>query len=714
MAMAADNLLDQLTRLKERRAAMPAVRRPPARKKAKEYRPKAMTWMGIDGEGWDVDQHGRQCYKLMAAATDTGFKATLIADDTRLSTLEIFDWLSRLDGQYRQWCKKMPDVTYHPIRLCGYGFGYDYAHFLIDVADEDIQLIKDIYASQDFQSPMVRWPVEPGPGWAQYGIKRTAGKLSVHVYGPVPGGAYTRRLRGFTVWDVIKFFQSSFLVAAKKYMTAEELKLIEAGKERRNDDEHDIDLECSYSLAECRVLARLMTQFASDLGDIGLQPKFWFGPGTLAAMAMEKFNVRDCFVTDSELDPRLVRSARIAYIGGRFETTGHGRLRQLMQYDINSAYPYAVSKLPCLAHSTWEHFEGGVIDNPYALYKIKWSSHGDLKGGWGPWPMRNNINKTNLEQVLPTWSWSGESWVWGCEALAGLRLLEHSPKARVTVLESWVPTTRCDDEPFSWIGEWYRERQRLKAAGDPRQMGYKLILNSMYGKLAQSVGSGTWRSFLWAGWITAHARSQLLDAICESPESVVMVATDAVYSVDPLHLECGDGLGEWEVDYLSNVLIIQSGFHTSMHMTDAMERESSPKTRGMPQRYIDWSKFQDMWDQVLRGTVDWKDASVMIDTNPETGEKIKIHIGIGLAQQWGMPEKLGMWLDWPHEIKFRTDKRPELWKAPVHLFKPDWIYTRPVSLRGDASASYRPSTDQGDSRLLVFDQPNSHEWGVTE
>src|SRR5438093_6285484 len=80
------------------RAAINSRRR--ARKRAQmENRP----WIFVDGEGWGEDALGRQCYRLMTAATDDGFEDTLVAQDERLATSEALEWLCWLVPHYRQW-----------------------------------------------------------------------------------------------------------------------------------------------------------------------------------------------------------------------------------------------------------------------------------------------------------------------------------------------------------------------------------------------------------------------------------------------------------------------------------------------------------------------------------------------------------------------------------------------------------------------------------
>ncbi len=106
-------------------------------------------WIFVDGEGWGEDALGRQCYRLMTAATDSGFEDSLVAQGERLETAEILDWLCWLVPHYRAWCKRQKRDYIKP-QLAGFGLGYDYAHFLLDL---DLGQLEAIFHNQDHEAP---------------------------------------------------------------------------------------------------------------------------------------------------------------------------------------------------------------------------------------------------------------------------------------------------------------------------------------------------------------------------------------------------------------------------------------------------------------------------------------------------------------------------------------------------------------------------------
>ena len=138
------------------------------------------------------------------------------------------------------------------------------------------------------------------------------------------------------------------------------------------------------------------------------------------------------------------------------------------------------------------------------------------------------------------------------------------------------------ERPFSFVQHMYDERQRLKAAGSGANVGLKLGLNSLYGKMAQQVGWTDERlppfhQLEWAGYVTSHCRATLMRAIVRDTDAVIAFATDAVFTTRPLtHLPIGTGLGEWEQIEFTKLSMLQSGIYSGITTTGSISR-----TRGI-------------------------------------------------------------------------------------------------------------------------------------
>ena len=135
------------------------------------------------------------------------------------------------------------------------------------------------------------------------------------------------------------------------------------------------------------------------------------------------------------------------------------------------------------------------------------------------------------------------------------------------------------ERPFEFIRDRFLERRRIQEqserAGkyDIREKAIKLALNSIYGKLAQSVGTQgkvpPLANPYYAAATTAYCRRRLVEAALIDPHSIVFFATDCVVSTRELHglarvRRKGDvvNLGDWEYCEADGGLFVLSGVYT--------------------------------------------------------------------------------------------------------------------------------------------------------
>jgi hypothetical protein len=128
----------------------------------------------------------------------------------------------------------------------------------------------------------------------------------------------------------------------------------------------------------------------------------------------------------------------------------------------------------------------------------------------------------------------------------------EGPEVRVTEAMFFVPAT--DEKPFAFVQELFDLRASIVAENedDVRGVILKLALNSIYGKLAQSVGRKghppAFASRWMAAAITAGTRRKLIEAALTAPHSVVCFATDGIVTTKPLDVFVPPTktLGHWE------------------------------------------------------------------------------------------------------------------------------------------------------------------------
>ncbi len=96
------------------------------------------------------------------------------------------------------------------------------------------------------------------------------------------------------------------------------------------------------------------------------------------------------------------------------------------------------------------------------------------------------------------------------------------------VVDGIIPTSEKKSEEYIGL---YAERQRLKKKGDKANLGYKILLNASYGKLAES--RGRWFNLACASAITGYCRAHLIKTVFFARKNNVKILysdTDSIYT----------------------------------------------------------------------------------------------------------------------------------------------------------------------------------------
>jgi hypothetical protein len=409
---------------------------------------------------------------------------------------------------------------------------------------------------------------------------------------------------------MLGFFQCSFVKAIKDWNigTEEERNVIAENKARRDEFSRLTTRIIKYCKLECRYLVMLMTEFREVCTSAGILPQQWRGAGWLAAALLKKHGVPKRPLTDREAaalaerepsknpkpreprrpkrDPKFEIAASAAFCGNRAEVSALGFIPgPIYQYDKRSAHPAAMLHLPCPLHTQWEHRPRASRLPGDGIYLAKVGfSHPD-----GPWCGLSFRKKGGL-----FWPLQGTTSSWSPEIGAAQRHLH----VEIILRDLWVAHRECDCRPFEWVKDVYGERCRI--GSDTRGYPVKIALASLYGKSAQRCGRGPYHDVVSAGLITSMTRASLLEALGQKPHSVVMLATDAVFSRERLSLDIGEGLGQWEEKVWPDLFIAQSGVYWSPSDLNLLV-----KSRGAPRSIIGGAahRFREVfaeWLDVLR------------------------------------------------------------------------------------------------------------------
>ena len=423
----------------------------------------------------------------------------------------------------------------------------------------------------------------------------------------------------------------------------------------------------AYCKLECRYLAMLMTEIREVCATAGILPKQWSGAGWLASALLGKHGVPKRPLSTKEVGDLAARApskmrkpmqprrperdrqfeidANNGYYGGRFEVSRIGAISgPVYEYDLKSAYPAAMLDLPCPLHTQWEHRRRATELAHGELYLAKVSfSHPD--GLWCSLPFRQNRRLF--------WPYQGTGWYWSPEIEAAQRHLH----ADIVPHDLWIARSECSCRPFDWVQALYEERQRI--GSNTRGYPLKLGLNSLYGKMAQRCGRGPYHDTVSAGLITAITRARLTEALGYDARSVVMLATDAIFSTRPLALDIGNGLGQWKEKVWPDLFIAQPGVYWS-----PSELKTSVKSRGAPRSIIGDAapRFHQVfseWFDLLHQP-DAMESLLRERLIPSVPVTVRVFYGCRYALARGKPWLAGKWEDVSRHESFEWSTKRDL------------------------------------------------------
>ena len=503
---------------------------------ASAHRPRAYRMpviMGLDGEGQGRHPH---LYKLLAASDEHGKRAAHVQRLEGLTTRDCLDFIWKLPRN---------------VKLFAYSFQYDLTKMLADLDDVLLyRLFRPELRAREVNGARRPMPVHWAPdgerdGALVYAFNFIGTKFSFRVgrfekAGEGKGLAVKWPKKRRTIWDVFKFFASTFVKALQSWdvCSKEEADAIEAMKLlRAHFDRVPFPKVRAYCLSECRQLAALVRRLIESCNEAGLPLKQFYGAGSLADAMLKKHGIRDKVQAQRATLMRAPEGVRVAvacsFFGGRFESSRIGPVKgPHRKADISSAYPYQQTAAPCLEHGAWRYVRRRTdLDKPGVRVAVVRYGLGEPPRGitWGPFPFRTEDGSV----VYPAKSAGG--WVYDVEFRAAERLFAHAPRY-IRFRGAWVFEGSCScTPPLAFVADYYRERVRHGKEGK----GYvlKVALASTYGKTAQAVGGvpGAYNDWVWAGLTTAGTRAQILDFIAAMPDprNLLTIATDGVLYTGP-------------------------------------------------------------------------------------------------------------------------------------------------------------------------------------
>jgi hypothetical protein len=495
-----------------------------------------VTFIGIDGEGYNTlatdyewEEIEGEMVEVAVEVTEHRYNMLSVGDHTlctpRGEQMHYTDALQHIwdsAEEYRRGGER--------ICLVGFFLGYDFIQ-IFRTLPEDVAWKLFSKAGQEMRRALQAkngWKRIPKVRVGPWRLDMMAGKRLTIGHIDHPGVIVT-------VCDVGAFFQTSFLNAInpadwlEPICTPEEFEIIKRGKEARGGTMTVDELlaeqpeTIQYNITENLVLAKLMTRLDEGFraAGINLRADQFYGPGQAAQTWMTNIEAPTSEELAEALPRHMFKITQGSYYGGWFEIFAHGHIPGITwEFDITSAYPDVIRRLPCLLCGEWRPDHEGI--HRIARYHVR----APADAVTGPLPHRRRDGT-----ILRPLETRGYYWADEVEAAERAGLVEEY----IEVTDRWsFHQSSCRHRspyPFKEIEDLFMERIKVNKKS-PAGKALKLVYNSAYGKTAQSVGRPKFASPVYASLITSGCRTKILDAIATHPHgarALVMVATDAVF-----------------------------------------------------------------------------------------------------------------------------------------------------------------------------------------
>ena len=500
-----------------------------------------ITFVSFDGEG----SHGR--YLLLACSASS----RVAQAKNGLGTEDCLNYFRDL---IIEGAIKPTDA------LIGFGLSYDFENILRDVSDED-------YIALRKGQRVI---------FGQYTLSYISRKF-LDVAFRHDGSLYAVRLQ-----DIYPYFQQSFIKACASRNIELPAIVYEGKRNRSTFNWKNIEAIKEYNAAELVAMVKLAetlrADFVAAFQKLQITPSIgkasWYGPGSQAGSVLNASDTKQLIVRDTPFvvgamqafsdsyratiatqkkrtgeipfDARMAIQSIVthpfttAYFGGRIEAAMQGRFDgPLYDYDLTSAYPYAITRLPKISERELIRVRRFEPSNPIGVYLVRWSYPSG--GSYYPFPYRTRSGNVYFPRT-------GLGWVLSPEVSAvGVSDYDIVDGYVIAGTEGYGSGTKAGDSDLATIvAEMGRLRAEAKLNDDPAHRGLKLLMNSVYGKTLQKEGSRRYFNAFVAAWITSVTRSMIYRLIGPTkPGEVISVMTDCVLSTVPLQVELSDTLGGW-------------------------------------------------------------------------------------------------------------------------------------------------------------------------
>jgi len=385
----------------------------------------------------------------------------------------------------------------------------------------------------------------------------------------------TRNKNQFLAFDIGNFLPGGLDKNAKKYLNKEKPKIpIDFRKDSKAKIKKFLFSKegVYYCKHDANLTGELAKQFVETCNSFKMFPKNF---SSSASVATHYFQSHVEIPTLNQIAGNRNLSKKLAYTaykGGFITAFKRGYFDNVVSYDINSAYPYNVSKLANLIHGDFNTtFNEIPIDAYYGW--LECTIHNKNKKPYGPGyfsPLPVYIKKFNKNFYLVG------------KIKTTITLLEYETLKNDFDIEVGVGCYWIPDKIDLMYNEAVNNLYNLRKTVNDKLLDVflKTNLNGFYGKLIQKIpkkvnGSKVYNEFVTgnlfnpfhASYITAGCRCQIYNMIKKcGAHNVISVMTDSIlFEKDP-KIKTSKDLGAWSQDFpkkdKADCIMIGSGLYT--------------------------------------------------------------------------------------------------------------------------------------------------------
>lgn len=423
----------------------------------------------------------------------------------------------------------------------------------------------------------------------------------------------TRKVKFFDIYQFFKYEKNASLDnVSKKYLGAMKTDIEFFGYSKSCLPLDDIII--GYCNQDCELTKKLCDIVIKACNDIGLIFNTPYSCATIAA---------DYFFTFSGLtnpnnflyqygknvsakNKDIFRYAYYAYKGGRTEVCKRGTFETCHEYDVNSMYPYNMTKIYNIFKCDWIRI---IEDKEFYNYDLNNMAYAFL----------NCDIKMNDNYINPLPFKHNGFYIYGhgnfnnyTISLSEYIMIKDLNLGEIKINNGWIGLKTSDnneDYPFKDIIEKTFNQRNLFKKSDFRNSLLKIILNSIYGRFIEvninkdlddninlysddyiitesdiykkGFYAGKYFCPIYACEITALSRVMLYrEAYKNEPEhNFIGSFTDSILSIEPLkNIDKGRLLGQWEYDK-GELTIVGSGVYR--FRSDNINTDEKLRTRGI-------------------------------------------------------------------------------------------------------------------------------------